>query len=100
MAQRNPTALFFGVSAFCALAALISIMPPGNPWITVLFFIIVAFGTYALTLYIVIHGKRALLITVGVVIFLLLRLVGLRNPLYVILLVASLASLELMRTKR
>ena len=49
----------------------------------------------SLAFYISVHARRTILFTLGLVGFLGLRYAGLREPLYIILLVATLFSLEL-----
>lgn len=65
-----------------------------------IFFALLFTTSTSLSLYVLNNVRRSLLIGLGVAIFFLLRLLGLRDFIYPILLIASLASLELFFQKR
>lgn len=98
--QRNITWLFMGFGSMCVLGWLVNTTSP-NGWPTILaLFSLITVATYALAMFILNHSRRAGFITIGVVAFFLMRMAHLRQPLYSILLVAALLSLELTSKKR
>lgn len=64
------------------------------------FFLIILATSFVLSVFLLNNVRRALLISFGLIILLTLRALGLRDPLYPILLLASLVSLELLLNKR
>jgi len=98
--QRNITWLLVGISGISGLAWLTNTQNPANPIFLLLFFVILFFTAYSLTFFITNIVRRSLLVSGGVLVFFLLRYLGLREPLYIVLLVASLVSLELSSQKR
>lgn len=92
--SRNPLLLFWGLTGFFLLAAYINVFVPNALPPLILFFLILYLSLYLVTFYLIPHTRHALLITTGVVLYLGLRFLELRQPVYVLLLIASLVALE------
>ena len=92
--------LIIGMSGISGLAWFANIYTPDS-WqkIEILFTFIATIIT-SILLYFLNNVRHILLITGGLLILLILRLLGLREIIYPLLLVASLLSLELMLRKR
>jgi hypothetical protein len=98
--QRNIAWLLVGISGISSLAWLTNTQNPANPIFLLLFFSILFFTVYSIAFFITYIVRRSLLISGGVFLFFFLRYLGLREPLYIVLLAASLISLELSSQKR
>lgn len=98
--HRSVWWLIISITGISAMAWLVNTYTP-NSWqlITIFFALIVTIIT-SLLLYLLNNVRHILLVTGGLLILLLLRLLGLREIIYPLLLVASLLSLELMLRKR
>src|SRR5947207_13453525 len=94
--NRNIWFLILGISGVSMLGWFVHTFSPENILFIALFFIIIATATFFCSLFIVKTVRRAFLLTLGVLLFLLLRLFGLRDWYYIILLIACLVSLELL----
>lgn len=92
--------LIVGISLLCILGWFVNTFRPTSPLLFLIFFTIVAATTFTLSLFMIKIVRRALLVTLGVVIWLLLRLLGLRDFYYPLLLVPLLISLEILFQKR
>ena len=88
------------VTAASALAWFVNSYAPDSLQRIGIFFILVTIILSSLLFPLVNNVRRVLLIICGLLIFLLLRLLGLREILYPLLLAATLLSLELMLKKR
>lgn len=97
---RNSWWLFIGLISISVLGWFTNTFTPKNLFIQIIFFFIILATTTSLSLYLLNNVRRALWVGLGVIGFLLLRYVGLREPWYVVLLVASFLSLELFFQKR
>lgn len=69
-------------------------------WSILIFFVLLFASTSSLVLFLLNNLRRALLIGAGICGIFFLRLIELRDPLYIILLVACLVSLELYLKKQ
>lgn len=98
--RRDIRWLLVGISGLSALGWLINSQNPENPVALILFFLILFVTFFSLTQILTNIVRRSLLVGGGVVGFMLLRLIGLREPWYALLLVAALVSLELSFQKR
>lgn len=98
--KRNVWWLIVGISGLSLLGWFANTFTPGNFWGVVLFFVIVAATTFFSSLFILKIVRRAILVTIGVTIWLILRLLGLRDWYYPILLIPILISLEILFQKR
>jgi len=74
--------------------------PPENILSLVLFFLIIAATAFFSSLFLFKIVRRAVLVTLGVIIWLILRLLGLRELWYPLLLIPCLISLEILFQKR
>ncbi|MBP9814154.1 hypothetical protein KBC80_03075 [Candidatus Woesebacteria bacterium] len=97
---RNTLWLITGISGISILGWLVSTTAPTSPSSIFIFFALIYFSCFSLGLFFFNHTRRAVFCATGITLFLFLRLLGLRQPLYPILLVASLLSLELLVYKR
>lgn len=86
--------------SFSALAWLVNTYPPQYLVHRIIFFFVVFLSVFFLFFYLLKRLRWALLIGFGVATFLWLRLMNLREPFYVVLLLASLVSLEVFFRKR
>ena len=92
--------LIAAISGLCALGWLVNTQEPNRPIIYSLFFSIIFCITYSIAFFLTNIVRRSLILASGVVGFFLLRLVGLREPIYILLLGSCLISLELYLQKR
>ncbi|MFZ5845364.1 MAG: hypothetical protein ACOY0S_02740 [Patescibacteria group bacterium] len=92
--------LVLGLVGLVGLVGLINFYPPSSWLLISIFFLTVLLSSFFLSLYLLHNVRRAILLSCGLTVFFLLRLFGLRQPLYLILLAASLVSLELLFYKR
>lgn len=92
--------LIIGISGVSALAWFANTYTPDSWQRITLFFALITIISTSLLLYFLNNVRHIFLITGGMLILLLLRLLGLREIIYPLLLIASLLSLELMLRKR
>lgn len=97
--ERNIPALLVGLCGLSTLGWLMHSFAPDGIRIS-LFFTLVFTVTAAFSFFVARSRRQAVLAGVGVSTLFFLRLIGLREPLYVILLFASLISLEVYLKKR
>lgn len=97
--ERNAAWLLAGISGISLLAWLINSYAP-TLWSMIVFFLLMFFTTIPLLFFLLNNFRRSFLIAGGVTGYVMLRMIGLREPLYLILLAASLVSLELYLNKR
>lgn len=97
---RNSWWLFIGLIGTSVLGWFTNTFAPQTIVIRILFFFIVLATVTSLSLYLLNNVRRSLWMGLGITGFLLLRYLGLREPLYVVLLIASLISLEVFFQKR
>lgn len=98
--HRSVWWLVIGVSGTSALAWFANTYTPDSWQIIAMFFALITLTLASLLFYFSNNVRHVLLITAGLLIILLLRLLGLREIIYPLLLVASLLSIELMLRKR
>lgn len=91
---RSPLILFIGVTTLIITAAYINVFPPDSLMVLLGFFALLMVTSTALGIYLFPHKRHAILISSGLAVYLVLRLIGLRHPLYTLLLVASVIALE------
>lgn len=87
--------LIAGIAGISSVGFLIHTFPPTGIAQIAAFFLLVALTLYFTFRFIVANRRWAILASLGISVFLLLRLLQLREPLYLILLAAVLVSLEL-----
>ncbi len=98
--HRSVWWLIIGISGISALAWYANTHTPDSWQMIALFFVLATIIVLSLLLYFLNNVRHVFLITGGMLILLLLRLLGLREIIYPLLLIASLLSLELMLRKR
>lgn len=98
--RRNSWFLLFGLIGLSGLGWYVNNVAPNSFQALLIFFVTFFLSSSLILLYFLNNVRRGLLLSVGIVTYLLLRLLNLREPLYVLLLIASLASLELYFKKR
>lgn len=92
--ERNPALLFIGLSLLIITAAYINVTPPASLISLIGFFLLLSIVSTTLGFYLFHHMRHAVILSVGIIIWLILRLIGLRHPLYTVLLIASIIALE------
>ena len=98
--KRNAWWLIVGISGLSILGWFINTFPPDSFETISLFFLIIAATTFFSFLFVFKIVRRATLVTLGVMVWLLLRLVGLRDWYYPVLLIPVLVSLEILFQSR
>lgn len=93
---RNPWWLVLGISGISLVAWFVNAYLPDTALRIAYFFIIFFATSFFLSQFLLNNMRRAVLVSLGLSIFLLLRLLGLREPLYGVLLLSSLISLGLL----
>ncbi|OGG11638.1 hypothetical protein A2Z00_01100 [Candidatus Gottesmanbacteria bacterium RBG_13_45_10] len=96
---RNIWWLIISISGLSAIGWIIHTFPPEGPILGVFFLFLFAVSYFA-SLFLFNIVRRSLTISLGVMLFFMLRYLQLHNPLYIILLIACLFSLELYFQKR
>ena len=92
--ERNLQWLLGGIMGFCAIGWLINAFSPTNKLTQILFFVLFFVSVYAVLVFFLTHKKHAFLLSSGFTIYLVLRALSLRDPLYIFLLVICLLSVE------
>ncbi len=94
--ERNPWWLIFGISGISILAWFVNTYPPDTiaqiATALLLFFTMIS----SLSYFLLNNVRRALLLSLGLSVFILLRILQLREPIYPVLLLTSVLSLELL----
>ncbi len=98
--KRNILWLILGICGLSVLGWFGNTFPPENILLLTLFFVIVTATTFFISLFLLKIVRRSVLMTLGVVIWLLLRFFGLRELWYPLLLIPCLISLEILFQKR
>lgn len=92
--------LIAGISGLSLLGWFINTFTPDTVFKIAFFFFIIGATTFFCSLFIFKILRRAVLITLGVVVWLLLRMLGLRDWYYPVLLIPILISLEVLFQNR
>src|SRR3989344_9441651 len=92
--ERNPLLLFLGITGIIGLSAYVNIVTPDSLFAIVGFFLLLGASLGLLGLYAFRRKRHAILLAVGMTLYLALRYLGLKHPLYAILLTASVIALE------
>jgi len=103
MRQRHPRNLWWlllGLISISGAAWFVNTYPPVSWQLIAVFFIFLFVSSLCIFLYLLNNVRHALLVSLGVILFLILRYLNLRQSYYIVLLVASLASLEIALRKR
>ncbi len=98
--RRNRWLLVLGISGISAMGWYTNSYQPDTTLKIAIFFFLFFGTSFSITHFIFSNVRRAFLLSCFLTIFLLLRLLSLHEPIYIILLLASLASLELLFSKR
>lgn len=98
--NRNIWWLIVGISGLSVLGWFINTFTPDSMQMVALFFLIITVTAFFSSLFVFKIMRRAILVTLGILIWLLLRLMGLRDWYYPILLIPILISLEILLEKR
>jgi hypothetical protein len=98
--ERNIWWLVLSISGISGLGWLTHSYAPQSPLHISIFFLLVFIFLFSLGIFITKHGRFGIILGLGGVGFLGLRFLHLREPLYFLLLLASLLSLELYLRKR
>lgn len=98
--SRNIWHVIIGVSGLSVLGWFVNTFAPDSVNRIAFFFFIVAITAFFSSLFVLKIVRRAVLVTLGIIIWLLLRLLGLRDWYYPILLIPVLISLEILFQKR
>lgn len=97
--ERNIWWLILAISGLSGIAWFTNTYSPEGTMLLV-FFILLFFTSITSGLFVLNHTRRAFLFSLGVVCFFLLRLLGLREIFYPILLIICLLNLEVYLNKR
>ena len=92
--------LIWGISGLSVLGWFVNTYQPNSFIHMLLFFAILSVTVFFSSLFLLKIVRRAILVTLGVVIWLLLRFLGLRDWYYPVLLIPVLVSLEMLFQKR
>jgi hypothetical protein len=92
--------LILGISCLSILGWFVNTFQPENLLLLTFFFVIVAATTFCISLFLFKIVRRAILVTIGVLVWFALRLLGLRELWYPLLLILCLISLEILFQKR
>lgn len=98
--NRNIAWLLIGICALSGLGWLINTQDPNYLSSLIIFFLFIFVTVFCISMFVTNIVRRSILIGSGAFVFFLLRLLGLREPLYIILLALSLISLEFYFQKR
>lgn len=98
--ERNINYLIFSVVGLCALASFISIVPPDTIAIQGIFYAVLGIILFCLSMFVFASKQEAIIITIGGIVYFLLRFLNLRHPLYLILLIACCISIQIMISKK
>ena len=97
---RNVLHLILGIAGVSLTAWFVNTYEPLTQWFIVLFISLILWTTFFLLLFALNNVRRSVWGSVALVTFLVLRYLGLRHPGYILLLAATLVSLELSFRKR
>ena len=101
--EKHPRSIWWlvlGITSFSVFAWFINSYEPNSWKLFVIFFVLISVSSCWTLLYCLNNVRRAILLSLGLTTYLILRSLNLREPLYLILLLACLTSLELLLTKR
>ena len=92
--------LILGLTGLASLAFWVYFFSPDKLLTLIVFYLLVGLSSFFLVLFILNHRRRAVLISSGLVLFLFMRQLELRQPVYLLLILATLVSLELYAWKK
>ncbi len=88
--------LIVGITGLSVLGWFVNSQSPDSVGMIALFFLIIAVTLYFFSVFVLHRARSAALVTFGIVIWLFLRLIGLREWYYPLLLIPILISLEVL----
>ncbi len=97
---RNPWLLIVGISGVSLIAWFVNTYPPDSIVRITIFFFLFFLVSLPISLFFLNNVRRAILLSLGLTVVFLLRILGLRETIYFLLLFISLFSIELMLQKR
>ena len=103
MVSRQPRNIWWLIVAMCGLSALawfVNTYSPNSWQFLFVFFSLVCFTSLFFLFYLLNNVRRSVLVSLGIILYLLLRYLNLRESIYLILLLTSLISLEVFLKKR
>lgn len=89
-----------GISGISLLGWFVNSYSPDSVWMIAVFFVILSASVFFISLLFLKKIRRAALLTFGVILWLILRFLGLRELYYPILLIPILISLEILFQNR
>lgn len=101
--ERRPRSIWWlvlGITSFSGFAWFVNSYEPNSWQLFTVFFLLIFVSCFWTLLYLVNNVRRSVLLSLGLTSYLLLRFLNLREPFYLILLIACLTSLELLLHKR
>lgn len=93
--HRKKSHLVLGLLLTTILFGVVILLPPEGILVKGLFFLLFFSALFYLLRFAFKHSRRALLISIGITLLLLLRALGLRHWLYPLLIVALILSVEI-----
>jgi len=98
--ERNINYLIFTIIGLCGLAWFVNSVSPDLFWLQCIFYVALGIITFCVSMFVFASTKEARLISIGTIVYFLLRSLNLRHPLYLILLIAVLYSIAVYYNKR
>lgn len=97
---RKKTHLIIGLIIFTSLVGLVITFPPQGILLSIIFFILLFTSLFYLLSFVLNHPRRALLLSLGITFILILRALGLRHWLYLVLITSLVLSLNVYLRKK
>lgn len=98
--NRNPAFLTAGISGIVGLAAFVNLLAPDSLWIIAAGILLASLTVASLLHYVIGNLRQTLLLSGAFCLLLTIRALGLKNPVYTLLLIASVISVEISLRKR
>lgn len=98
--ERNINYLIFSIIGLCGLAWFITGVSPDILWMQGIFYAALGIIMFCLGMFVFASKKEAFLISIGSIVYFILRSLNLRHPLYLLLLVAVLSSINVYYNKQ
>lgn len=94
---RKKTTLIIGMLLLGVLAAFMVLLPPTQLWTLIIFFVLFTLAIFFICAFTFNQVFRALLISIGLTVYMILRSLELRHWLYPLLIIAIIVSIEVYR---
>lgn len=98
--ERRIFWLFAGFLSVSFLGFITRTYLPESAWMVLLFLAVVALAVFSFTYYMTVSARVSILAASGIAVWLFLRYSGLREPIFPLLLLASLVSIDLYFRKK